>query len=154
MFTVVGSNPPPAIRELEKSGITIAGYLTDPELEDAYRQARVVVAPLLAGGGIKGKVAEAIRWGVPVVTTDIGAQGFEDLEGALARTDDPAQMASSIGVLLQDDTLWQQKSAASLRLARKMFSEDAMWRVLSDLLSAEKARQQSIRAPKETALVS
>ena len=91
---------------------------------------------MLAGAGIKGKVAEALKWGVPVVTTSIGAQGFIDQNGALSTSDDPKIMAELISKLLVNDDIWKAKSAASLQLAEKMFSQKTMWDAISSLFKS------------------
>ena len=54
--------------------MTVTGYVSDAALGELYDRARVVVAPLRFGAGVKGKVVEAMRLGVPVVTTEVGAQ--------------------------------------------------------------------------------
>lgn len=48
-------------------------YLT---LEPCYSRAQVVVVPLLAGGGTRLKVLEAMAYGRPVVSTPVGVEGL------------------------------------------------------------------------------
>ena len=40
--------------------------------------------PLRYGAGMKGKVLEAMREGIPVVTTNIGAEGLENVENVIS----------------------------------------------------------------------
>ena len=42
---------------------------------------RVFACPLRVGAGVKGKIAAAMSYGVPVVTTSIGAEGMELQQG-------------------------------------------------------------------------
>jgi hypothetical protein len=44
---------------------------------EIYRQSRVLIALLAPGGGKKGKIGEALSYGLPVVTTSIGSEGFD-----------------------------------------------------------------------------
>jgi glycosyltransferase involved in cell wall biosynthesis len=63
----------------------------------------VCVAPLLAGGGSRLKILEALAAGRPVVATTIGAEGLEDLVGrGVLVEDDPDRMAQALAELLAD----------------------------------------------------
>ncbi len=55
-FKIVGSNPTQQIKDLASESIIVTGFVTDEELEKIYHETRVVIAPLLYGGGVKGKV--------------------------------------------------------------------------------------------------
>ena len=62
----------------------------------------VFVAPLLAGGGIKRKVIEAMMAGCPVVTTAVGAEGLELQNGTTAIITEPAEVAVEFVALARD----------------------------------------------------
>jgi glycosyltransferase involved in cell wall biosynthesis len=79
-FLIVGKNPPPRIQELAADPrIIVTGYVADPqpylEAADAF------VVPLHAGGGMRVKILDAWLWGLPIVSTPIGAEGIEILDG-------------------------------------------------------------------------
>ncbi|WP_084544785.1 glycosyltransferase [Derxia gummosa] len=131
-LALVGSNPTDEVKALAGAQVRVTGFVTDEELERWYRDARVVVAPLLFGGGMKGKVVEAMRWGIPVVTTAVGAQGLASAGPALEVHDDPAAMAEAILALLADDDRWRRQSAAALAYARDRFSCAAMRKVFAE----------------------
>ena len=59
---------------MQSSSVTVTGWVK--EISGLYHQARVALAPLRFGAGIKGKIGEALNFGVPVVTTNIGADGM------------------------------------------------------------------------------
>jgi GT2 family glycosyltransferase len=73
-LTIVGSNPPEAIRRMQSSSILVTGWVED--LSELYHEARIAIAPLRFGAGVKGKIGEALNYGVPVVTTSVGADGM------------------------------------------------------------------------------
>ncbi|MBC8140103.1 MAG: glycosyltransferase [Armatimonadetes bacterium] len=102
VFTVVGSHPPPEIIALgDLPGVSVTGYV--PDTNPYLDRCAVSVAPLRWGGGMKGKVSEAVACGVPVVTTAIGAQGFAAQNGVeMAITDDPEAFAEAVIALLQN----------------------------------------------------
>lgn len=133
---LVGAGPTPEIAALSGPDVTVTGAVTDDELARYYRQARVAVAPLRYGGGTKGKVAEALRFGVPIVATPIGAQGLEQAADIIPVAGDPAGFASHVVRLLDDADLWRRLSERSQTYARQHFSADALQRVLIQDLPA------------------
>ncbi len=84
-LVLAGADPGPSVRALAGPGVEVTGYVTDAALTTLYDRARVVVAPLRFGAGVKGKVVEAMRLGVPVVTTTVGAQGLARTRASRAR---------------------------------------------------------------------
>jgi polysaccharide biosynthesis protein PslH len=66
-------------------------------------RARVVVAPLRAGGGTRLKIMEALDVGRPVVATSLGCEGMEDLVGqGVVVADTATAQADAIAELLLD----------------------------------------------------
>lgn len=78
------------------------GRLSATDLDRAYQDCTFAIAPLRFGAGVKGKVFEAITKQCPVLTTPVGAQGFEHLAWpALCRSEArPEDVASHIKQLL------------------------------------------------------
>ena len=104
---IIGDNPSAAIKAYESEAVRIRGYV--PDVEPCLRDARVFVAPLRFGAGIKGKVGEAMAHGIPVVTTSIGAEGFGLTHGLdVMIGDDPASFAGAIHQLYSQKDLWQR----------------------------------------------
>lgn len=131
-LSLVGSNPTEAVKALDDECTRVTGFVTDAELDLRYASARVAVAPLRFGGGMKGKVIEAMRHGLPCVTTTTGAQGLSETADFLAVADDPASFAAHIVALLQNDELWRNASIASQAFVRRRFSEEALWDIVSE----------------------
>jgi GT2 family glycosyltransferase len=72
---IVGSHPNEQIKSLDNGkNIKVLGQVEN--LEPIYEQARVLLAPLRWGAGIKGKICEAAMHKVPIVTTKIGSEGL------------------------------------------------------------------------------
>jgi glycosyltransferase involved in cell wall biosynthesis len=101
--------------------------------EDAkavVKNARVVLAPIRFGAGIKGKLLEAMQCGTPSITTSVGAEAIAHTlpwNGFVA--DNPGEMAIHASVLYNDKAIWldaQQKGFAILnaRFQRRLFEED------------------------------
>ena len=125
-LSIIGSNPTARVQALAADGIAVFANVTDRELAAAYDRARVAVVPLRCGAGVKLKVVEALRGGVPLVTTPVGAQGLEGLAAVAAVEDDAASFAAAVVALLRDDGLWEARSLAQVAYARAHFSRAAL----------------------------
>ena len=85
---------------------------------------RVFVAPLLVGGGVKGKVMQAMANGLPVVSYEVGLEGIDVKHGKhamLAR--DAADFAEHIAKLHEDCSAWSRVSRGGLSLIREAYLE-------------------------------
>ncbi len=132
---IVGSGMDAYVPPRADLQLTVMGRVDDSVLEQCYASARVVVAPLRFGGGVKGKVVEAIAHGVPVVMTHAGAQGLDGIERLLPVTDDPVNFASEIGRLLQDDAVWLSASVNARALLAQRFDHAGVQQRLGELLA-------------------
>ncbi len=133
---LVGSNPTDAVKALQDDGVTVTGYVNDDELATRYRNARVAIAPLRYGAGMKGKVIEAMRFGVPCITTSAGVQGLAQTGEFLGAADDAADFATGVLRFLDDDVLWRQVSVAGQSFVRLNFTEEAQWRAFAPEIDA------------------
>lgn len=114
--------------------IAITGYL--PSMNPVFRNARVNVAPLRVGAGVKGKVTEAMRNGLPTVTTPIGAEGLgADSREALLVESDPERFAQALVALHEDEALWTRISQTGTAFARSRLSPEAFKPILERLLN-------------------
>ncbi|MGV6993825.1 glycosyltransferase [Gordonia amicalis] len=101
---LVGREPHPDVLALEvEPGVKVFGNV--PSVLPHLASAKVATAPLLAAGGTRLKILEALACGVPVVATSLGALGLEDLENddVLSINDDPAEFATAILEWLERD---------------------------------------------------
>ena len=102
------------------SGVTFHGMVED--LEPLYRDAGVVISPLLYGSGLKIKLVEALARGKAMVVTPVTLQGVEDTVGpAVKTTDDPVKFAQAIQTL-QDTEARTALAEKALATARQHFS--------------------------------
>ena len=75
IIRIYGAYPPKKATQLHnvKEGFLVEGWATSAH--NSIAQARVLLAPLRFGAGIKGKIVNAFQAKTPVVTTAIGAEG-------------------------------------------------------------------------------
>jgi O-antigen biosynthesis protein len=125
-LAIVGSNPTEQVRALAGGAVTVHANVSSAELLSWYERARVSVVPLRCGAGVKLKVVEALRDGLPLVTTEVGAQGLPGLAEIVPIESDPLRFAEAVCALLVDDQRWQQQSAAQRRYASARFRTEAL----------------------------
>jgi glycosyltransferase involved in cell wall biosynthesis len=130
-LTIMGSHPPSEVLALAGRGIEVRGFVPDEELAAAYARARLAICPLRYGAGVKLKVVEAMAQGVPVVTTEIGAQGLPHLATVCDIAGTTETLADAAVRLLSDDTLWLERSATQTRYVAQRFSPEAIGRSLT-----------------------
>jgi glycosyltransferase involved in cell wall biosynthesis len=85
-----------------------------PDTLPYLHEARLSVAPLRFGAGVKGKVTEAMTAGLPVVTTTVGAEGIGIVAGKHALVaDDPAAFVEAIVAVYNDEERWTRVREAA-----------------------------------------
>lgn len=132
---IMGSNPPQKVVEMANNNIIVKGFVSDEELEKYYYQCRMSIVPLRYGAGIKGKVVEAMRYGIPVVTTSVGAEGITGAEDILCIADDADALAREIITNYNNKECLKQISAKSYEYIKNNFSQENAWNVVkSDFL--------------------
>ncbi|MEX5719290.1 glycosyltransferase [Geodermatophilus maliterrae] len=89
VLQLVGRSPAASVRTLQ--GPTVEVHADVPSVLPYVTAARVATAPLLAAGGTRLKILEALACGTPVVATPLGALGLESLEGAHLRLAESAE---------------------------------------------------------------
>jgi glycosyltransferase involved in cell wall biosynthesis len=124
---VAGKNPPAEVWDLTADPrIEVAGYVPDPT---PYLAATDVFAvPLLAGGGMRVKILDAWLWGLPVVSTPIGAEGIELLAGEnILLAADPAGFAAAVLRCLIDPLLNARLRAAGRAWVQARYAWQAVY---------------------------
>ncbi len=76
---LVGANPPKSIQDKASDRIIVTGLVED--LAPWFARTRLFLAALRYGAGAKGKVLSSLAHGVPVVATDIAAEGLPLQDG-------------------------------------------------------------------------
>jgi glycosyltransferase involved in cell wall biosynthesis len=129
---LVGKDPAPAVLALADDTIEVTGTVDD--VRPYLARARVVVAPLRAGGGTRLKIMEALDFGRPLVATTVGCEGMEDLIGrGVVVADTAPGLAGTIAELLLDPA----GAAALGRAGHDAVAADHTWdAALAPLLQA------------------
>ncbi|MFD2541780.1 glycosyltransferase family 4 protein [Lacinutrix gracilariae] len=109
----------------KREGFLIKGFAQDAN--HVMQQAKVCVAAIRFGAGLKGKLVEAMQNGTPCVTTTIGAEGmYGDLQANGFITDNPQEFADKAVALYKDETLWKQKQQNGLQVINTRFQKETL----------------------------
>ena len=122
---VVGGDYPQEVLNLHGGSIEIIGRV--PEMAPYLHEAYISIAPLRYGSGVKGKIGEALSYGLPVVTTSIGLEGFGLTPNKnVLLGDTPEEFAAHVVSLLVNPILHSEISYAGWEFLKHSFSEDAV----------------------------
>ncbi len=140
---IYGAYPPPKAVQLHspKQGFCVKGWADD--VLSVMQQARVCLAPIRFGAGIKGKLTDAMRCGTPSVTTDIGAEsmcGSESMQGDLAWAglvgNDAQAIALASVKLYSDLALWQKSQQQGFDILQDYFCAENYSQLLMERIES------------------
>lgn len=117
-----------------KEGFIIKGR-ADNAME-VMRNAKICLAPLRFGAGIKGKLAEAMQCGTASVTTTVGSEGMHgkyEWNGSIANT--PSEIAAAAVKLYSDKNLWQQAQMNGIAIINNFYKKETLSSVLLQKIS-------------------
>jgi glycosyltransferase involved in cell wall biosynthesis len=114
----------------DRFGIEVTGYVDD--IRPYVERAGCFVVPLRVGGGTRLKVLDAWAMGKAVVSTAVGCEGLEAIDGANALIrDTPEEFADAVVAVLRDEDLQRQLG----RQARETVQRQYDWDIIGlDLL--------------------
>lgn len=130
---IVGSKVSEMILSLACDDVRVVGFVSDDTLLSLYDEADVVIAPLRYGAGVKGKVVEALARGLPVVTTDVGAQGIDTAGKVLYIANEAEDFAAQVRAAA-DPSRSRGRVLAGLDFIRDRYSQQAMSEVFKSIM--------------------
>lgn len=131
----VGSNLPYEIKNMETERIIFTGFLPSDELDALYKSCRLCIIPLRFGAGIKGKTLEAMKNGIPLVTTSIGIEGLPGIKKIITPADNSVEFGEQIIKKYSDFANCQTESEKYIAYLKKEFSKEKLIKILSDILN-------------------
>ena len=134
VLNIVGSKPPKEIESLASRDVIILGFVKD--LRPILDKSRLLIAPLRYGAGVKGKVGTAMAHGLPVVGTEIAAEGMAlKHKNDMLIANDPKRFAASVVELYKDPILWSKLSQNGILFAQENFSANATGKLIGTMLN-------------------
>ena len=141
-LTVVGQYVPSEILSRSTSTVHVKGWL--PEIRPLYDTARVAIAPLRFGAGVKGKVGEAMALGVPTVVTPLAAEGIPLKSGRDCLLAESAEdFATSVVRLLNDDHLWEMIRLGGYETVAQALSPQVLHQSVGQVLRSLQTNHKS-----------
>ena len=132
---IAGNAPPPGICALASANVNVLGYVRD--LLPVYSSSTISIAPIRWGGGLKGKIVEAISFGLPVVGTKKAFEGFEFTpEENVMLADTPEAFAKALLRLLNDEHLYDKMRINAWHFVNAKFSEPVVEKQLTALFDS------------------
>jgi O-antigen biosynthesis protein len=121
---IVGDRPTRKILSVLSNDIIVTGFVED--VGDLFDRCRIFIAPLRYGAGVKAKVCHSMSYGLPVVTTTIGAEGLGLTDGYnILIGDDAATFSEKVLQIYKDKELWNNISKHSLEHIENHYSYEA-----------------------------
>lgn len=131
---ILGQEPPEDLTSTSAHGVVVHGWV--PDIAPFLLRARVAIAPLRFGAGIKGKIGEAWAHGLPVVGTTIALDSMvEPDDRAYVVADDPPGFARLIERLHGSPDAWSEASLAGREAVQSRLSPERAGQALQDLLT-------------------
>ena len=134
---IIGSRMPERLRKLgESHGLTMLGFVED--LMPYYEGCALSIAPLRYGAGVKGKVNQALSYGLPVVGTSAALEGMGLCHRQHVLSADTADaFAAAMVEAYTDEPLWRTLSGNGQQSLQGRFTPDVAREALSDALGLE-----------------
>jgi O-antigen biosynthesis protein len=137
--TIVGGDVPDSVKALSAADLVVAGFV--PDVAPLFNRARVSIAPLRYGAGVKGKLNLAMSYGLPVVATTAAVEGMQLVpEADVLVADDPAAFAAAVIRLYHDAALWQKLASGGRENLRRHFSREIAKTALAEMLAIAKRK--------------
>lgn len=124
---IYGAYPTQQILQLNnpKEGFVVKGFVEDAV--SIFQKAKVLLAPLRFGAGIKGKLIDAMLNGTPSVTSAIGAEGMcDDLDWNGFIEDVPTEFAKKAMLLYQEEDVWKQAQKNGVEIINSLYEKDEL----------------------------
>ena len=144
---IYGAYPSKKVFDLNniKEGFLIKGRADS--VERVMKKTKVCLAPLRFGAGIKGKLIDAMQYGVPSVTTDIGAEAMHGefpWNGIIANQ--PHKFAEAAVELYTNEIKWQEAVENGAQILNNFFQKSNHSDLLIDKLLILKNQLKSHRS--------
>ena len=107
----------------QKEGFIVKGRAENVEI--TFNQAKVLLAPIPFGAGIKGKLLESMQFGLPNITSTVGAEAMHgnlDWNGFI--TDNENEFIEKAVLLYQDENLWQKSQENGYKIIENRFKKE------------------------------
>lgn len=108
-----------------KEGFIVKGFTQNSN--EVVEKAKVVLAPIRFGAGIKGKLTEAMVCGTPSVTTAIGAEGMcQNLPWNGVIEDDFSEFSNLAVKLYENQQFWETSQQNGVEIVNQLYDKNVL----------------------------
>jgi O-antigen biosynthesis protein len=120
-FVIAGPDAPPEIQNLSSETVVVRGFVKD--LGTLFSTAKLLVAPIRYGAGIKGKVITSLGYGVPCIATSIAAEGIglTHNENVLI-ADTPSEFVEAVLRVFNTPQIWRSLSSHGVDFIQRNYA--------------------------------
>ena len=136
-LTIAGRMPSQRLKDLISldTSVQLTGYVED--IRPLIDQAEIYVCPIRDGGGTKLKLLDAMAMRKAIVTTTVGAEGFDVRDGEhVLIADDPKGFVEKICSLFENEELRHFLSRNARIFVEKYYSWEVIGKELLDVYGA------------------
>lgn len=117
----------------EQTNISINGKIEN--LEEIYKNATIAINPVQMGGGLKIKNIEAMAYGIPLITTDVGAKGLEKgINNSFLVASDIEEWIEKLLSLILSSSNRDKLSKNAFKFIQENFNEDKSYSQLKEFI--------------------
>jgi len=119
---VVGNSPTKRVLELaDDKFVEVTGYVDD--VKPYIQRSLLSVVPLRIGGGMRIKILDLFKWGVPVISTDIGCEGIPASNNKnIMIANSPEEFLNKLNQIAQNPELRQELIQNAFTLIAENYS--------------------------------
>lgn len=146
---VYGAYPTKNAKEYEKKSIDLYVHGPIDDLSPLFQKFRINFAPLRFGAGIKGKITDGWYYGVPCITTRIGAEGllnsneYESFGGIIANSED--DIVNAAVSLYNNDQYWLELAEKGDNIIKKYFAFETSGEIFKNELLQKIGQKDMLR---------
>ena len=132
--SVFGKGMPDWVARYAAEDVVVRGFVEN--VEEAYADADLALVTVQAGSGIRIKILEHSIWGVPIISTRVGAEGLVNpLESGVSVCDSPDEYANIISRFANDPTRLYEMSERGRVWVKNYYSETSTARSILSLVN-------------------
>jgi glycosyltransferase involved in cell wall biosynthesis len=125
---IYGAYPSEEVMQWHKPNEGIEVKSSADSLDEVFTSARVNLAPLRYGAGVKGKILEGFRYGVPCITTKVGVEGImpgqPGYEFPGIEANSVQAFAEACIQLYQNENQWNETRELAIPLMSEVYAAD------------------------------
>ncbi len=128
VLNIYGAYPSQKVMQLHNSKDSFLVHGRAENAQDVIKNARILLAPIRFGAGLKGKLLEAMQVGTPSISTTIGAEGINDNFNWNGFIEDNFDVFVTKAVsLYENETFWNNSQNYGFQILKNRFSENSFY---------------------------